>query len=119
MAAGEILQEAEKYDNSIHGFYYACVQMMTLVKEANPAIRRDFERSTALGIHQQLITAITNDLNTRSFVDFLQFNNEIHILRSLRVIGDYKEVLITVTEANEASLYSENIITLLRRTYSI
>jgi len=119
IAAGTLLQKEEKYDNSIHCFYYACVQMMILVKETNPIVQRNFNRSTALGIHQQLITAITNDLNTRSFVDFLQFNNEIHILRSLRVIGDYKEVLITVTEANEASLYSENIITLLRRTYSI
>jgi len=93
--------------------------MMILIKETNPIVQRNFDRSTALGIHQQLITSIMPDLNARSIVDFLQFNNEIQLLRNLRVIGDYREILITANEAIEASLLSENIIALLRRNYLI
>jgi len=119
ITAGVLLQKEEKYDNSVHCFYYACIQMMILIKETNPIVQRNFDRSTALGIHQQLITSIMPDLNARSIVDFLQFNNEIQLLRNLRVIGDYREILITANEAIEASLLSENIIALLRRNYLI
>jgi len=119
IAAGEMLKDAGNYDNSIHCFYYACVQIMTLIKESDPTIQRNFNNNMSSGVHQQLITSISPDLNRKSIVDFLQFNNEVHILRNLRVKGDYQKPFVSASEANDAALYSENIINLLKRNYLI
>jgi len=117
--SGELLKKAAQYDNSVHCYYYACVQLMTLVKEKNVVVKRNFTQSRALGIHQQLITSIAPDLNVKSMVDFLQFNNEIQLLKKLRIKGDYEDTTISVIEADEAALYSENLLNLLKKNYSI
>jgi len=117
--SGDLLKKAKQYDNSVHCYYYACVQLMTLVKEKNIVVKRNFTQNRALGIHQQLITSIAPDLNIKSMVDFLQFNNEIQLLKKLRVKGDYEDTVISSPEAEEAALYSENLLNLLKKNYSI
>ena len=117
--AGKLLKEAKLYNNCIHCYYYACVQLMTLVKEKDGVVKRHFTQNRALGIHQQLITSIAPDLSLKSMIDFLQFNNEVQLLKKLRSKGDYENDLITETEATEAELYSENLLNLLKKNYSI
>ncbi len=118
--SGNLLKEAVQYDNCIHCYYYACVQLMTLVKEKDEVIKRNFTQSRALGVHQQLINHFyCPDLSLKSMVDFLQFNNEVQLLKKLRGKGDYENSLISKSEAEEAALYSENLLNLLKKNYSI
>lgn len=117
--SGDLLKKAAQYDNCIHCYYYACVQLMTLIKEKDIVVKRNFTQSRALGIHQQLITSIAPDLNLKSMVDFLQFNNEIQLLKKLRGKGDYEDSAISLPEAETAALYSENLLNLLKKNYSI
>ncbi|MFK7983323.1 MAG: hypothetical protein AB8G86_25300 [Saprospiraceae bacterium] len=115
--SGDLLKKAAQYDNCIHCYYYACVQLMTLVREKDVVVKRNFTQNRALGVHQQLITSIAPDLSVKSIVDFLQFNNEIQLLKRLRSKGDYEEKNISSSEAEEAALYSENLLNLLKKNY--
>ena len=92
---------------------------MTLVKEKDEVVKRNFVQNRALGVHQQLITSIAPNLSLKSIVDFLQFNNEIQLLKKLRTKGDYEATTISAPEADEAALYSENLLNLLKKNYSI
>ena len=121
-----ILINNNQFSSSIHCSYYACVQLMLHI------LRADFNKSEQDitdesqtgsqdegGFHNWLINFIRGQFFLRNNVDCRDFHSFITQLKGKRIKSDYKNKEIKPNEAREAYDYTQRIIKLLEKNFTV
>lgn len=121
--AAELLKNNGLDCSSVHCSYYSIVQilkhlLLNVYNETEQSIS-DEQNNRGWGTHRYLIWFFSEELRTLSYVNARTFRSEINQLKELRVNSDYKDLVTSNIESQNAVTLSSSLMTIIRRTYHI
>jgi hypothetical protein len=100
--AANLLMENEMYTASIHCLYYSCFQFSKYVlKKFGLDYGSQEKESKGKDTHFYIINNTSKKIDTKSHIDFLDFEKNMSNLKRLRKKSDYSVDVITKTEAEK------------------
>ncbi len=114
--SANLLLQNEKYNAVPHCSYYSVFRFMKhTLKEKYPKAYEEFQQnSKGRGSHKVLVNSIKEKMDAKSKNIF---NNRYKQLKKYRLLGDYEDDLISVTEAGESIALCGELLQLLRSSF--
>lgn len=119
LAAAELLHEQTYYPPVAHCSYYSCHQLMLHVWYY--VLKRTEKELLATktmneGSHEILINQIAKLVHNKNF-DFRSFNNNIGILKKLRVDSDYRDIEVNYSISSRSINICKDTLAIIKKCF--
>ncbi len=125
LAVAEMLIENDYFSASVHNSYYSVVQLILYIFHSNFKMSdKDMDkesRKSKKGFHNWLKNHLIDDLKLKKKTgrEIRSFSNDFEKLKKFRVDADYKNILLTLSRAQEAYNLSIKLRSILQNYYPI